>query len=92
MKNITPTLPSPLRGGGLGWGGQRAPEVNSCDHRKNRYGPLNIGAATNFRKIFLQLLSSLSGPPKKFSMFKTYIESGCTPSFGIIRPLKHPLI
>jgi len=20
MKNITPTLPSPLRGGGLGWG------------------------------------------------------------------------
>ena len=59
MKNITPTLPSPLRGGGLGWGGQRAPEVKSCDHRKNRYGPLNIGATANFRNIFLQLLSKL---------------------------------
>jgi hypothetical protein len=22
IKNITPTLPSPLRGGGLGWGGE----------------------------------------------------------------------
>ena len=38
-------------------GGQRASQVKSCDHRKNRYGPLNIGATTNFRKIFLQLLS-----------------------------------
>ena len=57
IKNITPTLPSPLRGGGLGWGGQKAPEVKSCDHRKNRYGPLNIEATTNFAKFFLQLLS-----------------------------------
>jgi hypothetical protein len=60
MKNITPTLPSPLRGGGLGWGGQRVPEVKSCDHRKNRYGPLNIGATANFRNILLHLLSKLS--------------------------------
>ena len=51
MKNITPTLPSPLRGGGLG-GGQRAPEVKSCDHRKNYYGPFSIGAKTNFQNFF----------------------------------------
>ena len=60
MKNITPTQPSPLRGGGLGWGGQKAPEVKSYDQRKNRYGPLNIGATTDFRKIFLHLLSQLT--------------------------------
>jgi len=37
--------------------GQRAPQVKSCDHRKNRYGPLNIGVTANFRKNSLQLLS-----------------------------------
>jgi hypothetical protein len=40
----------------LGWGGQKTPEVKSCDHRKKRYGFLNIGATANFRNIFLHLL------------------------------------
>ena len=55
-------------------GGQRAPEVKSCDHRKNRYGPLNIEATTNFWKTFLQLLSILCRfQKKKFENIKRKI-------------------
>ena len=52
MKNITPTLTLPPPRGKVRVGAQRAPEVKSCDLRKNRYGRLNIKAKNNFRRFF----------------------------------------
>ena len=38
--------------------------MKSCGHQKNRYCPLNAGAKTKFRRIFLQLLRELFGHEK----------------------------
>jgi hypothetical protein len=54
---ITPTLPSPLRGGGVGWGGQRAPGVRSRDHRKNHFSIMPGRAQAIIHEILMHLLS-----------------------------------
>jgi len=51
-KSITPTLPSPLRGGGLGWGGERHRRRSSVTMVKIGF-PLCLRGPKQYFRIFL---------------------------------------